>query len=153
MSGAKKGRDGLTHKQREYARLRAQGKSQIDAYTGAGYQPGATEKTRREGACRLETISAIQDKIESLQAIADAGGILSTEQRKCALVAIWQDDSNSTRDRLKALDLLNRMSGDYIDRREVSATVQGLTRADRIEAMSETLESLKTAWIESGGVE
>lgn len=146
MSGAKKGRDGLTDKQRRYARARAQGKSQIESYVEAGYQTGATRKTKREGACRLDALDAVQGEIERLQAIADAGGIMSTEQRKCALFEIWQDDSNATRDRLKALDLLNRMSGDYIDKKEVSATVQGLTREDRIDAMGETLEALKKLW-------
>ena len=151
MAGAKKGRDGLTDKQRAYSRHRAEGKSQIESYVLAGYQPGATDKTRREGASRLEALETVRANIERLQTLADAGAVMSTEQRKCALYEIWQDDSNATKDRLKALDLLNRMEGDYIDRREINATVQGLTRSDRLDAMTETLESLKTAWKGSDG--
>lgn len=146
MAGAKKGRDGLTDKQREYTRHRAEGKSQIESYILAGYQAGATQKTKREGASRLEALEAVQANIERLQALADAGAVMTTEQRKSALFEIWQDTSNSTKDRLKALDLLNRMSGDYIDKKEITASITGLTRQDRLNAMADTLETLKKAW-------
>lgn len=146
MPGAKKGSDGLTDKQREYTRHRAEGKSQIEAYALAGYSTNQSEDSRRQNASHLESLEAVRRNIERLQALADAGAVMSTEQRKCALYEIYLDSTNSTRDRLRALDLLNRMSGDYIDRAELHATVQGLTREDRAEAMTETLKSLKTAW-------
>lgn len=151
MAGAKKGRDGLTDKQRAYSRHRAEGKSQIESYILAGYSDNQSMESRRQNASHLEKIEAVRENIERLQALADAGAVMSTEQRKSALYEIYSDATNSTRDRLKALDLLNRMEGDYIDRKEISATVQGLTRSDRLEAMSETLESLKTAWQGSEG--
>lgn len=152
MAGAKKGKDGLTDKQRAYARARAAGKSQIESYAIAGYSQKQKEKSQRENACHLETLEDVQRHIEHLQKIADNGGIMSTEQRKAALYEIYQDDTNSIKDRLKALDLLNRMSGDYVDKKEITATVQGLTRQDRIDAMQDTLNTLKKAW-DSGKVE
>lgn len=145
MAGAKKDRDGLTHKQRAYARARAAGKSQIEAYAEAGYSQRQCENSQRINACKLDTLQAVQDHIAHLQHIADSGGIMDTEQRKAALYEIYKDDTTAKRDKLKALDMLNRMSGDYIDRKEISATV-GITREDRREAMHDTLEALKKAW-------
>lgn len=152
MPRQKKGADGLTDKQREYTRQRAAGKSQIEAYALAGYSTKQSKKSQRENACHLDAMENIQKNIERLQKIADNGGIMSTETRKAALYEIYQDSANSTKDRLKALDLLNRMSGDYVDKKEITANV-GITRADRMDAMRETLESLKKAWESAGGEE
>ena len=41
------------------------------------------------------------------------------------------------------------MHGDYIDKKEINATIQGVTRDDRLQAMQETLDSLKKAWNDS----
>ena len=154
MAGAKKDKNGLTYKQKRYAEARAAGKSMVDAYDAAGYGKGSNYHTKEVNAQRLEdTSESIKAHIAHLQKIVDNGGLMDTEQRKAALVEIYRDSTVSTKDRLKALDLLNRMSGDYIDKKEVSATVQGLTRSDRIEAMQDTLNTLKKAWNNSDGQE
>lgn len=139
----------LTTKQMRYCQLRAEGKSQRQAYKGAGYSDRQKETTIDANSCNLEKIEKIRDKIRELQEKADRGCILTTEQRKQALTDIYLDTNKADKDRLKALDLLNRMSGDYIDKKEINATVQGLTRSDRLDAMQDTLETLKKAWSDS----
>lgn len=143
---AKKNKDGLTPLQVKYCQERAKGKTQRQAYKDAGYGGKSTDKTMDENACRLDKDPRVQATIERLQRLADSGAILDTKQRQAALYEIYQDDNKPIGARLKALDMLNRMSGDYIDRQQIDATVTGLTREDRREAMNDTLNALKSAW-------
>ena len=150
---AKKNRYGLTARQELYCNSRVAGDTQRDAYRAAGYQPNASDKTADEAACRLESLPQIKARLQHLQDIANQGALMTSDQRKAALLEFWQDDSKSDKDRLKALDMLNRMSGDYIDKRETSVTVQGLTRDDRKQAMQDTLDALKSVWERLDGTE
>lgn len=143
----KKGNDGLTDKQRLYAQARAAGMNQPDAYAAAGYGKGSKRKTHIENACRLEKVPGLAEHIARLQDIAASGALDAIEERRAALVELYQS-SNNDRTRLKALDMLNRMSGDYVDRKEINANVQGLTRSDREKAMYDALNALKKAWEE-----
>lgn len=144
-----KGKDGLTTKQRKYCHARASGKGQVESYEKAGYSMRQSKKSKEVNACKLESMESIQKKLEELQTKADNGCILNTEQRKQALTEFYCDTTKSDKDRLKAIDLLNRMTGDYIDKKEINANITGLTRSDRLEAMQDTLETLKKAWSDS----
>ena len=146
MARGKKGADGLTDKQRKFVQARAAGKSQIESYAAAGYSIGKSDNGNRVNACKLEKIQAIQENIEYLHRIARDTSLLDTEARQAALLEIYYDTTNSTKDRLKAIDLLNRMAGDYIDKKEINANINGLSRSDRLDAMQKTLDDLKTAW-------
>lgn len=150
---AKKNKDGLTVKQVKYCQNRAKGLTQRESYIKAGYSSNQKPNSIDVNASDLEKMEKIKKKIEELQRRADNGCILTTEQRKQALADFYLDDTKSDKDRLKAIDLLNRMSGDYIDKKEINATIQGITRDDRLSAMQETLESLKKAWNGSDGKE
>lgn len=145
---AKKNKDGLTPLSVKYCQERAKGKTQRQAYKDAGYAAGgkSTDKTIDENACRLEKDPRVQATIERLQRLADSGAILDTTQRQAALYEIYQDDSKPIGARLKALDMLNRMAGDYVDKQQIDANVTGLTREDRRDAMQDTLNALKSAW-------
>jgi len=146
MAGAKKNKYGLTEKQTRYAAARAAGKSQRAAYIDAGYSDNQNDTSKRINACRLEKDNpAIQKHIEYLQQIAAKHMLEDIEDRKAALLDIYLNSTNN-KERLKALDLLNRMHGDYIDKKEINANITGLTRSDRLQAMEDTLETLKKAW-------
>lgn len=146
MARGKKGADGLTDKQRKFVQARAAGKSQIESYAAAGYSLGSSDNGNRTNATKLEKIKAIQENIEYLHRVARETALLDTEARQAALLDIYYNNTTSTKDKLKAIDLLNRMAGDYIDKKEINATIQGLTRSDRLQAMEDTLETLKKAW-------
>ena len=141
-----KGKDGLTTKQRKYCHARASGIGQVESYEKAGYSMRQSKKSKEVNACKLESMEIIQKKLEELQTKADNGCILNTEQRKQALTEFYCDVTKSDKDRLKAIDLLNRMAGDYIDKKEINANINGLSRSDRLDAMQKTLDDLKTAW-------
>ena len=59
---------------------------------------------------------------------------MSISQRKEWLTGIVMDECEETKDRLKAVDILNRMDGAYIDKLEVNGQVnnpfEGLTTDD-----------------------
>ena len=114
MAGKK--RNTLTPKQRKYCQGRVAGLNQKDAFVKAGFCPGAKEKTRIEAASRLENRPAIQAEIERLTAAADAGAILNRKQRQAILTEMALDDTRKDDARQRAIDMLNRMSGDYTDR-------------------------------------
>lgn len=143
---AKKNSDGLTPLQVRYCQERAKGETQRQAYIKAGYSSKQSDVSLDSNACNLERDPRIKAKIEHLQAMVDSNALLTTEQRKAALLDIYLDETKGINARLKALDMLNRMSGDYIDRQQIDANVSGLTREDRRDAMNDTLNALKSAW-------
>ena len=114
----------LTKRQRDYAAGRAAGKSRAQAYIDAGMCPTGSRKTANDNAFTLETRSAastaILHRIKQLQEQAENGAILDRKQRQAFLTGIVTDDGQKTDDRLRAADMLNRMSGDYTDRAQVT---------------------------------
>ena len=111
------GRRGLTDKQKKYCRERAMGKGYGEAYLDAGYNR-KPEEAKHE-AYRLEHLvpssERIQKEIARLQALAEKKALLNREQRQALLTEIALDDTEKTDNRLRAADMLNRMSGDYTD--------------------------------------
>lgn len=124
MSGAKRP-DGLTDKQARYAEQRAAGKSKTDSYLSAYNAGESSRRTAYRQARELETGNSgpmIAAYIERLREQAAAGNILKSQEIAAALSGIAADDTAPRGDRLRALDLLNRMQGAYIDRRETVVT-------------------------------
>lgn len=147
MPGPKKDEHGLTEKQRRYAENRAAGMSQPKAYKSAGYSSKQSDASARVNACRLEAnTEAIQEHMNYLKEIAETKALETIEERKAALYDLYHNSTNE-KIKIKALDLLNRMNGDYIDKKEITANV-GITREDRRQAMQDTLDALKQAWDE-----
>lgn len=130
----------LTAKQRKYAERRAAGDSYADAYNAAYDDHGGTRKTAATNAENLEKRSAaapaIMARIAELRAAAERGAILKREERQALLTEIATNEGETTRDRIRALDQLNRMSGDYTENTRV--TLSGgvtMTYAERLEAI------------------
>lgn len=133
---------GLTPKQIKYCRERAAGKDYASAYKAAGYSDKAGKKVMRDNAYNMESKNTdILKRIADLQARADAGGIMTRQQRMQLLNDFALDPAVKDQDRLRALDQLARMQSDYSDRLEISggAAVQ-LSYADRIDAIKQSLQ-------------
>ena len=121
---AGKGKKRLTAKQREYARRRAAGESYSSAYIGAGYSGTGGKEVATSNAYNLEHCSAasteILHRIEALRARADTGAVMDRSARLVWLSDMIMNEDNKPDDRLRAADMLNRMSGDYTDRAQVT---------------------------------
>lgn len=134
MAGVRKG---LTIRQQKYCEGRADGKTMPEAYLAAGY--ACTEKNKpylKSNAYNLEYNKAcsplIRDEIARLRKIAEEGAILDRLQRQAMLTEIALDQEEKTDNRLRSLDMLNRMSGDYTDNiRSESITKVQLSYAEK----------------------
>lgn len=111
--------NGLTEKQRAYCRERAKGKTRAEAWKDAGYGNNPSTQTAARNALHLEKDRACSKKIRAeiarLRALADQDIILDRKQRQAKLTEIFLDDKEKTDNRLRAVDMLNRMGGDYTE--------------------------------------
>lgn len=90
--------------------------TQLAAYDAAGYGSGkATEKSRRETACQIESRPDIKARLKELSDLANAGAILDARQiqTELSLMAIDKDRPDGVR--LKAIDQLSKTKGLYTD--------------------------------------
>lgn len=137
--------NGLTKKQKDYAKYRAEGYGYAEARIKAGYSAKMKKSNIRRDAIRMEYVKPCAEKIQAeikrLQAAAEAQAIIDRKQRQVLLTEIALDDGEKTDNRLRATDMLNRMSGDYTDnvRTSVSGGVE-LTYEERKKLLEEELE-------------
>lgn len=135
----------LTPKQLKYCRERARGKGLADAYESAGYGPNTSRRDKKQNAYALENqkpISAeIKAKINELTDLANEKAILDRAQKQALLTTIALDEDNDMPDRLRAMDQLNRMNGDYTDniRTQVSGKVD-LTFEEKLAAIQADMD-------------
>ena len=82
-------------------------------------------------ASELYNTEAINERVRELSAQASSEAIMTAIQRKEWLSRIIRSDEEMTKDKLKAIDLLNRMEGEYTDNLKVTGDVknpfEGLT--------------------------
>lgn len=121
----------LTARQERYAKERANGKSYPDAYYSAGYSARQARETATSNAYTLEHVSAassqILDRITYYQKQAEKGAIADRAARMALLTDLAYDEAGTgKKDRLRALDMLAKMSGDYSETivNHVSAAVE-----------------------------
>ena len=133
---------GLTQKQKKFCQALMEGKKNKEAYLAAGYTKNADAHGTRSNAYKLKMNKNVQEELARLQALAEEGATLKREQRQTLLTEIALNDSNDMPDRLRAVDQLNRMSGDYTDtiRTTVNAKVE-MTYAERLATMKADLDN------------
>lgn len=111
----------LTEKQEKYCVNRAiEEMNQTDAYKNAYDTSNMKDETIYSEACKLDKDQKITTRIEELRKEARSDKVINTIQKKELLTQWIYDDDNSKSDRLKAMDILNKMDGDYITKVEGS---------------------------------
>lgn len=85
-----------------------------DAYKNSYNAENMLDKTINEKACVLAKKDKIKARIEELREKAQNKAIMSAVKRKEWLTQQIEDLNNNLGDRLKAIDILNKMSGEYI---------------------------------------
>lgn len=107
-----------------YAQEIVRGMSQADAYRAA--KPSAcrwTEKTVYSRASEMRRIPEVDERIKELQAEAAAAAVMDRQERLETLTAIARDEHMHPKQRMQAIDLLNKMDAVYVQR--VDASVHG----------------------------
>ena len=89
------------------------------AYKNAGYKV-RSDKVAGVAAARLLGNVRVQKRIEELRLELDSHKIMDAVERRELLTQFARDEETGKTDRLRAVDLLNKMDGVYINKTQVS---------------------------------
>ena len=112
----------LTAKQEAFVQNILQGMSQADAYRSAYDTKRMTEKTVWESASKLMANPKVTARLKELRDELASEAIMSAQKRLEWLTGIIKDDNESTGDKLKAVDIMNKMQGEYVQKVEANVT-------------------------------
>ena len=115
----------LTQKQEEFAKKIAEGMNQTDAYRAVYNTNRMTDKSVWEKASELASNVKVKARLKELRDMAAKPTIMTSQERKEWLTEVIKNPEESTSDRLKAIDLMNKMDGEYVQK--VQAEVKGET--------------------------
>ena len=90
-----------------------------EAYKRAGYKV-RSDKVAGVAAARLLGNVRVQSRIAELREELDSHKIMDAAERRELLTQFARDEETGKADRLKAMDLLNKMDGVYINKTQVS---------------------------------
>ena len=93
--------------------------------TDAAIKAGYSERTAKSIGQRLLTFVNIKKRIEELsQKIANNNNIMTAKERQEYLTKLINSDDVKVSDKLKALDILNKMTGEYTQKVEVNGEIK-----------------------------
>lgn len=95
-----------------------------EAYKAAGYKV-RSDKVASVAAARLLGNVCIQETIAKLRDKLSSEKIMDARERREVLTRFARDDETSKQDRLKAMDLLNKMDGVYITKTQITGAGGG----------------------------
>ena len=90
-----------------------------EAYKNAGYKV-RSDNTAAVCAAKLLRNAKVQSRIAELREELDSHKIMDAAERRELLTQFARDEETAKPDRLKAMDLLNKMDGVYITKTQVS---------------------------------
>lgn len=109
----------LTPKQEAFAQAVAlEGMTQSDAYRTAYSCKSMSDKTVCENASRLMANSNIAARVSELRATLVSPKIMSAQERLEWLTQLIQSENETTSDKLRATDIMNKMQGEYVQKVE-----------------------------------
>lgn len=108
----------LTAKQEKFAQCIIEGMSQADAYRSAYPKQRMSDKTLWETASKLVKNPKVAARVAELRSELAKSSIMTAQERLEWLTAIIKSDGETTADKLKASDQMNKMQGEYITKIE-----------------------------------
>lgn len=107
----------LTDKQEKFCINVASGMTLCDAYKNSYDAENMQDNTIYNKASDLSKKGEIRERIEQLRKEARTDTIMTAIQRKQFLTDMIMKDTEANRtDKLKALDILNKMDGEYVEK-------------------------------------
>ena len=110
----------LTPKQETFAQKIIEGMSQADAYRSAYSCARMSDKTIWENASRLMADSKVKARVQELRDRIASESVMSAQERLEWLTRLVQDEEQITPDKLKAIDIMNKMTGEYVTKVDAS---------------------------------
>ncbi len=112
----------LTAKQEQFAQNIIKGMSQADAYRSAYSTARMADKTIHENASRLANDSKVAARIAELRGQIPTENIMSAQKRLEWLTELIGNEEVYTSDKLKAIDIMNKMQGEYVQKVQAEVT-------------------------------
>ncbi len=112
----------LTAKQELFVQKIIEGYSQADAYRSAYNTKRMSDKTVWENASRLMADSKVTARVKELRDQLAKPSIMSAQERLEWLTQLIKSEEESTNDKLKAADIMNKMQGEYVQKVEAAVT-------------------------------
>lgn len=112
----------LTAKQEQFAQNIIKGMSQADAYRSAYPNQRMSDKTVWEAASRLMANDKVVARLNELRGHLASETIMSAQNRLEWLTELVGSEEASTGDKLKAIDIMNKMSGEYVQKVQAEVT-------------------------------
>lgn len=108
----------LTPKQEKFVQGIIEGKSQADAYRAAYACKNMNDKTIHEAASRLMADSKVSARVQELRSQITSEKIMSAQKRLEWLTELVGDIETDVNAKLKAIDIMNKMQGEYTQKIE-----------------------------------
>ena len=112
----------LTPKQEQFVQNILQGMSQADAYRAAYSCKNMSDNSVYVNASKLAGDTKVALRLKELRDKLAKPSIMSAQERLEWLTQLIQSDEESTSDKLRAADIMNKMQGEYVQK--VEAQVQ-----------------------------
>lgn len=112
----------LNGQQEKFAQNIVAGMTQRDAYRDAYPDGTYNNNSLSVRACELMKAPGMAERIQELQAAASMGSVMQREQRMELLTRMANDDELHPKYRMQAVDLLNKMCGEYTKKVEAVLT-------------------------------
>ena len=112
----------LTAKQEEFAQNIIKGMSQADAYRSAYNTSRMTDKTIHEKASRMANDDKVRARITELRGQIATESIMTAQKRLEWLTELVYNEESCVSDKLKAIDIMNKMQGEYVQKVQAEVT-------------------------------
>jgi len=112
----------LTEKQEKFARAIVEGMNQADAYRSAYSTKNMSDKTIHEAASRLVADSKVSARLGELRGQLTKQTIMTAQERLEWLTERIADEEVDINAKLKAIDIMNKMQGEYVQKVEANVT-------------------------------
>lgn len=111
----------LTAKQEKFIQNIITGMSQRDAYKNAYNAENMKDATIDTEACLLLKDPKVSKRYQEILKEMEKTAVMTALEKRLLLKEMVLDKKNSMSDRLKALDIDNKMSGEYIDNLKIES--------------------------------
>ena len=118
----------LTPKQEVFVQKIIEGMSQADAYRTAYSTKNMSDKTVHEAASRLMADSKVSARVKELREQVNSKTIMTAQKR-----LEWLTEQIASKDvdvnaKLKAVDIMNKMQGEYVQKVQASVSYEDRLR-------------------------
>lgn len=121
----------LNARQKKFAEYYAQSGNTVQSAINAGY----SENYANARAYELLENVGVSEYIKQLSDKAQQDRIISVTERQAILSDIAKSKEEDTSDRIRAIDTLNKMTGEYLNKVEVSGSLE--TEKSKLDSLIE----------------